>query len=268
MERRLGLALVTRTTRRMGLTPEGETYLEHARRLLAGIESMEQALMGATQAPQGLLRVNATLGFGRSHIAPLLSRFVRMHPRVDVQLQLSVDPPRLADDAYDVCFRFGPPPDSRAVARFLAANRRVVVASPGYLRRHGTPRVPADLAHHNCIGIRQGDDAYGQWRFTSTRTRRGERARPETVSIRGSLTTNDGGVAVNWALEGLGVLLRAEWDVKRYLDSGRLVQVLQDHSSTDADIYAVYPHQHRGSVRVQALVAFAVEQLGGMAGSG
>lgn len=261
MEKRLGSTLVTRTTRRMGLTPEGEIYLEHARRLLAGIESMEMALSGASQAPQGLLRVNATLGFGRSHIAPLLSQFVRKHPRVDLQLQLSVDPPRLADDVFDVCFRFGPPPDSRAVARFVASNRRVLVAAPAYLRRNGTPAIPADLVKHNCIGIRQGDDAYGQWRFTPMRRRRSATTKPQTVSIRGNLTTNDGGVAVNWALEGHGILLRAQWDVQRYLDSGRLVQVLADFDSPDADIYAVYPQQHRGSVRVQALVEFVVSQL-------
>lgn len=106
--------------------------------------------------------MNATLGFGRSHIAPLISQFVRQHPKVDVQLQLSVNPPALSDDAYDVCFRFGHPPDSRGIARFIAPNQRVVVASPGYLKRHGVPATPRDLVKHNCIGIRQGDEAYGQ----------------------------------------------------------------------------------------------------------
>lgn len=262
MESRLGFALVTRTTRRMGLTPEGETYLEHARRLLAAIETMEDALSGAARSPQGLIRVNATLGFGRSHIAPLLSQFVRRHPKVDVQLQLSVDPPRLADDACDVCFRFGLPPDSRAVARFVAANRRIVVASPVYLRRHGVPQTPADLTRHNCIGIRQGDDAYGQWRFTPKRPRNPGHARPETVRIRGNLTTNDGGVAVAWALDGHGILLRAEWDVQRYLASGRLVRLLEDHLTPEADIHAVYPQRHRDSARVRALVDFAVAHFG------
>lgn len=254
IEARLGTPLVTRTTRRMGLTPEGEVYLEHARRILGEIDDMEHQLSGVGAAPQGLLRVNATLGFGRTHIAPLVSQFVRKHPKVDVQLQLSVDPPPLTDDAWDVCFRFGPPPDSRAIARFIAPNQRIVVASPLYIKRHGAPATPRDLARHNCIGIRQGDEAYGQWRFDSARG--AKRGGGETVKIRGNLTTNDGGIAVQWALEGQGILLRAEWDVQRYVASGRLVRLLAGYSSPDADIHAVYPQRHRASVRVKALVDF------------
>ena len=259
IEARLGTALVTRTTRRMGLTPEGEVYLEHARKILGEIEDMEHQLVGLKQAPQGSLRVNATLGFGRSHIAPLLSQFVRRHPKVDVQLQLSVNPPPLTDDAWDVCFRFGHPPDSRGIARFIASNRRIVVASPAYLKKHGTPQAPRELVKHNCIGIRQGDEAYGQWRFLPVRAGRKAADKAESVKIRGNLTTNDGGIAVSWALEGHGILLRAEWDVQRYLASGRLVQVLAGYASPDADIYALYAAQHRSSVRVKALVDFVAE---------
>jgi DNA-binding transcriptional LysR family regulator len=258
IEARLATPLVTRTTRRMGLTPEGEIYLEHARRILGDIEHMAHQLAGTSEEPQGLLRVNATLGFGRSHIAPLVSQFVRKHPKVDVQLQLSVDPPAIADDVWDVCFRFGPPPDSRAIARFIAPNKRIVVASPAYVKKHGAPAAPKDLARHNCIGIRQGDEAYGQWRFAA-----GAKGRMETVKVRGNLTTNDGGIAVAWALEGHGVLLRAEWDVQRYLASGRLVRLLKGHASPDADIHAVYPAQHRASARVRALVEFVAGALAG-----
>lgn len=266
MEARLGLALIARTTRRMSLTNEGEIYLENARRVLGEIEAMEQQLSGVKQEPQGTLRVNATLGFGRSHIAPLISQFVRKHPKVDVQLQLSVDPPALSDNAFDVCFRFGPPPDSRGIARMVAPNRRVLVASPIYLKRHGTPATPRELARHNCIGIRQGDEAYGQWRFTPARASRAGRIasgadKSETVKIRGNLTTNDGGIAVSWALEGLGILLRAEWDVQRYIASGRLVQLLTGYASPDADIYALYGQQHRSSARVVTFVEFVVQSL-------
>jgi len=255
METRLGLTLVNRSTRRMSLTPEGELYLEQARKILAELDDLEQQLLGAQAEPQGLLRVNATLGFGRSRIAPLLSAFVRRHPRVDVQLQLSVQPPPITEDSYDVCFRFGPPPDSRAIARLIAPNRRIVVAAPAYLKKFGEPRTPADLARHNCIGIRQGDEAYGVWRFTYRRGR--ERAETTvSVKIRGNLTTNDGEIAVNWALDGHGILLRAEWDVARYLRSGRLVQLLPAYSTPDADIYAVYAQRHKSSARIRALIDF------------
>ena len=253
MESRVGLSLVNRTTRRMGLTPEGELYLAHARRILGEIDDMAQLLGVARATPQGLLRVNATLGFGRSHVAPLVSRFARLHPEVEVQLQLSVNPPPLTDDAFDVCLRFGAPPDARVIARRIAPNRRLLCASPVYLARHGTPEVPDDLSRHQCIGIRQGELAYGVWRLSSGR---GRAARTESVRTRGRLTTNDGGIAMQWALDGHGIVMRAEWDVEVYLRRGRLVQVLPQYTTPDADIHAVYPQRHQLSARVRAFVDF------------
>jgi LysR family transcriptional activator of dmlA len=249
MEARLGVQLLNRTTRRMGLTAEGETYLSHARRILAEIDDMEQLVSSAAAAPKGLLRVNATLGFGRSHIAPLISGFIKQHPQVQVQLQLSADPPPLTEDAFDVCVRFGEPPDVRVLARHLAPNRRLLCAAPAYLAQHGTPKVPHDLARHDCIGIRQGEEAYGTWRLSLGK-------RTETVKVRGKLSTNDGEIAVNWALAGHGIVMRAEWDVARYLRSGRLKQVLENYRTPSADIYAVYPQRHQVSARVRAFVDF------------
>jgi len=156
-------------------------------------------------------------------VAPLISRFVRKHPKVEVQLQLSVNPPPLTDDAFDVCARFGAPPDSRLIARRIAPNRRLLRASPAYLAKHGTPKVPNDLVRYNCLGIRQGEEAYGVWRLTGGR---GGHAKSEAVKTRGNLATNDGEIAVNWALDGHGILMRAEWDIARFLKNGRLVQVL------------------------------------------
>ncbi len=253
MEARLGVSLVNRTTRRMGMTPEGELYLEHARRILGEIDGMQELLGLSKGTPKGLLRVNATLGFGRSHVAPLISRFVRKHPQMEVQLQLSVNPPALTDDSFDVCIRFGAPPDARVIARHIAPNRRLLCASPAYLARHGTPKAPNDLIKHNCIGIRQGEEAYGLWRLS---TGRGKNVTTEAIKTRGNLTTNDGEIAVNWALDGHGILMRAEWDIERYLANGRLVQVLPQHATPDADIYAVYPQRHQLAVRVRAFVDF------------
>ena len=253
MESRLGVALVVRTTRRMSLTPEGELYLESARRILGEIDGMEELLGVAKATPKGLLRVNATLGFGRSHVAPLISRFVRKHPQVEVQLQLSVNPPTLTEDSFDVCIRFGAPPDARVIARYIAPNRRLLCASAAYLAKHGMPKVPNDLTKHNCIGIRQGEEAYGVWRLASGR---GKNAATEVVKIRGNLTTNDGEIAVNWALENHGILMRAEWDIERYLRNGRLVHVLPQYHTPDADIHAVYPQRHQLAARVRAFVDF------------
>jgi DNA-binding transcriptional LysR family regulator len=258
IEARLGLTLVRRSTRRMGLTPEGELYLEHARRILDEIDALAEELGAARATPRGLLRVSATLGFGRNHVAPIVSRFVRRYPQVDVQLQLAVDPPPVTDDTWDVCIRFGAPPDARVIARRVARNRRLLCAAPAYLAAHGTPKVPQDLTRHNCIGIRQGQEGYGVWRLTSGR---GRHARTETVKVRGNLTTNDGEVAVNWALDGHGILMRAEWDIARHLRSGRLVQVLPQYSTPDADIFAVYPQRHQRAARVRAFVEFVAQSF-------
>ena len=258
MEARVGLLLVNRTTRRMSLTPEGELYLEHARRILGEIDQMAQQLGVSKATPQGLLRVNATLGFGRSHVAPLISRFVKQYPQVEVQLQLSVNPPPLSEDAFDVCIRFGAPPDARVIAKFIAPNRRLLCAAPAYLAAHGTPKVPNDLVRHNCIGIRQGEEAYGVWRLG---TGRGRGASTQTIKTRGNLTTNDGEIAVSWALEGHGILMRAEWDIERHLQSGRLVQVLPQFHTPEADLYAVYPQRHQLTARVRAFVDFFAQSL-------
>jgi len=253
MEARLGSALVSRTTRRMGLTPEGELVLAHARRILGELDELQQQLGASRSEPQGLLRLNATLGFGRMHIAPLVSKFVRRHPKVEVQLQLSVNPLPLSDDSFDLGIRFGAPPDARVFARRLAANRRLLVAAPSYLARAGEPKLPSDLTRHQCIGIRQGDEAYGLWRLAPLRVdKRGKGGREEAVRTRGNLTTNDGEIAVQWALDGHGIVMRAEWDIERYLKSGRLVQVLLQWRTPDADIYAVWPQRHQHSTRVRA----------------
>jgi DNA-binding transcriptional LysR family regulator len=257
MEARLGVTLVTRTTRRMSLTPEGELYLDCARRVLGELDALSHELGQARAIPRGPLRVNATLGFGRRHVAPVISRFVRRYPEVQVQLQLSVDPPPLTDDAFDVCIRFGAPPDGRVVSRLLAPNRRLLCASPSYLTRRGVPRTPADLVRHDCIGIRQGDEAYGTWTLHSGHPRR----RPETVKVHGTLTTNDGEIAVAWALEGHGIVMRAEWDIAHHLRAGRLVQVLPAHHTPEADIHVVYPHRRQLTNRVRVFVDFVAAAL-------
>ncbi|MPQ57332.1 LysR family transcriptional regulator [Duganella sp. FT27W] len=259
IEARVGVPLVNRTTRRMSMTPEGEVLLEHARRILGEIADLDQLLTSSKGVPKGQLRVNATLGFGRLHVAPAISQYVLRYPEVDVQLQLSVDPPALTDDQFDVCIRFGAPSDTRVIARRLASNRRLLCASPKYLAQHGEPKTPGDLRKHNCISIRQGDEAYGLWRLYAGREAERD---AQAVKVRGNLTTNDGEIAVNWALDGHGILLRAGWDIERYLDSGRLVEVLPGYKTPDADIYAVYAPRHQLSARIRTFVDFLEQRFG------
>lgn len=259
IETRAGLLLINRTTRRrMTLTPEGELYLKHARRILSEIDDMAALLGGAKASPKGLLRINTTLGFGRRHIAPIVSKFVRAYPDVEVQLQLSVHPPAQNDD-FDVSIRFDAPPETRIIAKHLGVNRRVLCASPAYVEAHGAPRTLEELARHNCIGLRQGDRGYAIWVLA----RSGQDKRPGqlAVKIRGNLSTNDGEIAVNWALEGQGIILRAEWDIGHHLQAGRLVRVMPDFLVPDSNLYAVYSPRHKLVARVRDFVEFVAQEL-------
>ena len=247
LEERLGVRLLNRTTRSISLTAEGETYLVNAKRILGEIEEMERQVSSSRAEPKGLLRVNAPLGFGRTHVGPAVSSFAKRYPEVEVQLHLTDRPIALPNDAIDVAIRFGELPDSRLIARKIAANRRRLCASPGYLEAHGTPESPKDLASHNCIVLRQNDAAFGIWRLS-----RGKQS--ESVKVHGSLSTNDGEVALNWALDGQGILLRAEWNLADHLRSGRLVEVLGDYQTPPADIYAVYLERLNLSAKVSCFV--------------
>ena len=250
LEQRLGVRLLNRTTRSISLTAEGELYLVNAQRILGEIEEMEQQVSSSRAEPRGLLRVNAPLGFGRTHVGPAVSSFVRRHPEVEVQLQLTDRPINLPDDATDVAIRFGELPDSRLIARKIASNRRRLCATPAYLQRHGHPEAPKHLARHNCIVLRQNDLAFGVWRFS-----RGKQS--ESIKVAGGLSTNDGEVALKWALDGHGILMRAEWNLARHLRSGELVEVLQDYETPPADIYAVYLER----LNLSAKVAFFIDHL-------
>jgi LysR family transcriptional regulator, transcriptional activator for dmlA len=246
IERRLGVRLLQRTTRRIGLTPEGETYLVAGARVL---EELERTVAGSRAVPKGLLRVCATLGFGRKHIAPVLSKFVRQYPDVEVQLQLTDRPVNLVEQGFDLQLRFGDLPDARLTARLLARNRRVLCASPAYLRRAGEPTAPRELARNACLFIRESEETFGSWHLRSG-------VRTETVKVRGPLAANDGECVLGWALDGHGILMRSLWEAAPMLRSGRLKPVLPEWSLPSADIYAVFPTRSHLSAKTRALVDF------------
>ncbi|MFJ9453117.1 MULTISPECIES: LysR substrate-binding domain-containing protein [unclassified Herbaspirillum] len=249
LERRLGVRLLNRTTRTMSVTHEGEIYLAEGARILAEIEELEQTVSRSRAVPKGLLRINASFGFGRKYVGPVVADFARRHPEVEVQLQLSERALNLADQAYDIGIRVGELPDARIIARKIASNRRVLCAAPAYLKTMAAPAVPRDLQKHKCIVLRENEAAYGAWHLS-----RGKRS--EGVKVRGPLSTNDGEIALAWALAGHGILMRSEWDVAPYLRSGRLREVLADWSLPDSDIYAVYPERLNLSAKVSAFVDF------------
>ncbi|MNK85493.1 HTH-type transcriptional regulator DmlR [compost metagenome] len=254
LEARLGIRLVNRTTRSMSLTSEGELYFSQAARILTQINELEQLVSSSRATPKGLIRVNASLGFGRRHIGPALAAFYARYPEVEIQLEISDHPLDLATHGFDLGIRFGTLPDAAFHARKIASNRRLLCASPLYLDKHGTPQKLADLQNHNCIFIRQNESPYGVWSFTSG-------GHTDNIKVHGALGCNDGEVALNWALDGHGILLRAEWDIARYVRSGRLRLVLEDQTPTRADVYAVYPQQLHLSARVRSLIDFLIERF-------
>ena len=166
IEARLGVRLFNRSTRRLSLTAEGEVYLESARRILGEIEDLDELIASRQASPRGLLKVNAPLGFGRSYIAPAIAEFAAKYPEVSLQLQLTDSPADFVQDAFDVAVRFGDLPDTRLIARKIAPNRRLVCASPAYLKTHGVPATPHDLTRHQCIVLRQNEAAYGPVSYT------------------------------------------------------------------------------------------------------
>jgi LysR family transcriptional activator of dmlA len=249
LEQRLGVRLVNRTTRRISLTGEGESYLAQATQILGSIRDMEESVSSGRAAPKGLLRVNGTPGFGRTRIAPLVSRFAHAHPDVEVELQLTDRPISLVEEAFDLSIRFGELPDTRLSARKLMSNRRFLCASPAYLKKAGEPETPADLHRHRCILHRQNDDVYGTWRLEKGR-------KVELVKVRGAVWSNDGDVVLNWALDGHGIVQRSEWDAAKYLASGRLREVMPAYTLPSADLYVYYLSRRHLSAKVRAFIDF------------
>ncbi|TFV92438.1 LysR family transcriptional regulator [Oxalobacteraceae bacterium OM1] len=259
LEQRLGTRLVNRTTRSLSLTAEGQVYVDHAVRILDEIRAMEDDVASRRATPRGLLRVNAPLGFGRLVIAPLMSEFARRFPEVEAQLQLTDRPVDLVEEAFDLAIRFGEPADTRLSARKLMSNRRFLCAAPAYLRRHGEPSTPADLARHRCIVHLQNDAPHYTWRLARGRA-------VETVRVPGALASNDGDVVLNWALDGHGILVRSEWDAAKYLQSGRLQLVLPAWHLPSADLYAYFPTRKNMPAKVRGFLDVLVERLARPAG--
>ncbi|AUT74578.1 LysR family transcriptional regulator [Paraburkholderia hospita] len=254
LERRLGVRLMNRTTRRLSLTPEGELYLANGSRILDELQELEQLVTRSRAEPAGLLRVNASFGFGRARIAPAISDFVARFPSMKIQLHLTDRPMSLQEEGFDLGIRFGEVPDARVNARLLMKNRRIVCASPDYVKRHGMPLLPHDLTRHACIVLRENESAYGTWHFS-----RGKRV--ETVKVDGPLASNDGSAVLHWALEGRGVVVRSQWEIGEYLERGALVPLLVDWALPSADIHAIYLERNQLSVKLRTFVDFLGEYL-------
>ena len=237
------MKLLLRTTRRVTLTFEGSAYLEDCQRIMRELGDAEASVtLGGVKA-RGHLRLSAPAGFGRKHVAPLIMQFLDAHPDVTASLDLSDRLVDLVNEGVDCAIRVGELSDSSLVSMRLAENQRVVVASPAYLERHGTPLTLTDLSRHNCLSLGQQRG----WAF---------RDGTEIVSIKvsGLLECNDGAVLHEWALAGRGLAWRSLWEVGADLKNGALVSVLDDFAAPPTGIYAVFPQRKYLPLRVRLLI--------------
>jgi DNA-binding transcriptional LysR family regulator len=247
LERRLGVQLVHRGTRKLELSPEGALYARRIDAVLDEIRSLEDDVAGGTGELRGSLVVESTLGLGRAHIGPLLGQFGSLHPGLDVQLQTSALPPSPHRRGFDVAVHVGAPQDSTLRIRKLADNRRVVCASPDYVERHGAPASLDELAEHNCIVLRENSSDFALWRF-------GDDGDDHRVRVNGTLSSNDGDVVTRWALEGRGLIMRSLWQVGPLLTDGQLTRVLPHLPTPSAHIYALHQDSRHVPPRVSQVI--------------
>ena len=263
LEQNLGLALIVRSSRAARLTDEGERLTNEAQVLLAQIEALPETLLRDGRRLSGRLRVAAPFGFGRLHVAPLVARFAQIHPSMQINLDLLETPWSTGSQA-DIVVHIGGVRDSSWVAHVLARNERWVCASRTYLRTHGVPATPGDLISHNCLCIRENEEDVTLWRYRRATRRPAPRARLEAVRVNPTLTSNDGQVVRDWAVAGLGVALRSQWDVAPLVKAGKLQRLFTDYDFEAADVLALVPVRHGISARVAQFVEFLKENLSPM----
>lgn len=253
LEDELGKRLMTRSTRQLVLTHEGEALLADARRLVADWDALLEGLRddGPLTGP---IRVTATNDFGRHQLRRALDVFQDLHPGVSITLILDDTSLDLIENRIDLAIRNGPLVDSTMRARLLQRNHRVVCASPEYWKRHGIPKHPTDLADHNCLVLTRPEAPLASWGFR-------DGGKPLMVKVSGDRAVSDGDVLREWAVEGRGVVFKNRYDVHAELTSGTLVAVLEEFTAEGIDLYAVQP-AGRASRRVGALVGYLVGVVG------
>ncbi|WP_421402581.1 LysR substrate-binding domain-containing protein [Agrobacterium fabrum] len=233
LEQRLGVRLLERTSRRLHLTEEGKLLARRGVEILTNMEEMTEQLLERRQVVTGHLQVAAPFGFGRLYIAPAMAQLREQHPEVKLTLSLFEDPVSLRSDAWNVLIHVGPLTDSSLIVHRLAPNRRILCAAPSYLEQHGVPDRPETLNQHACAVIREDHADVTLWRFSH------QKKPPLTLRIQPAMSSNDGEVIKQWALAGLGIIIRSEWDVAEDLRRGRLVALLPDWQLPDADVVAL-----------------------------
>jgi DNA-binding transcriptional LysR family regulator len=249
LEERLSVRLLLRTTRRITLTHEGSAFLEDCQRLLAELADAEASVSAGGVKASGHLRITAPAGFGRRHVAPLVPRFREQHADVSISLNLSDRVVDLAGEGFDCAVRVGDLPDSSLVSVRMADNRRLCVATPQYLKRHGTPQHPSALSRFDCLTLSSDASQTRGWAFSVD---------GELVHLKpgGPLDCSDGQVLHNWCLAGYGIAWRSTWEVESEVADGRLLALLEDFAAPPNGIYAVFPQRKHLPLRVRLWIDF------------
>ena len=269
LESRLGVKLLVRTTRRISLTHEGSAFLEDCQRLLVEFADAEASVSAGGVKASGHLRLTASAGFGRRHVAPLVPLFRELHPEVTISLNLSDRVVDVPGEAYDCAVRVGDLPDSSLVSVRLADNRRLCVATPKYLQQHGRPEVPADLVRFDCLTLSSDASQTRGWAFAMPKTTSGDGAQgnegeTQILHMRpgGPLDCSDGQVLHEWCLAGYGIAWRSTWEVESDIGAGRLETVLDAFAAPPNGIYAVFPQRKHLALRVRLWIDFLKHHYG------
>jgi DNA-binding transcriptional LysR family regulator len=255
LEQRIGVRLMDRTSRGLALTDEGELLVAEGAAIIEALEGLAESLDRRTTRVRGRLRIAAPYGFGREHVAPVAAKFARQHPEATVALELSDHPNVLTSDSWDVVIHIGSLNAGERLVTTLAPNGRVACASPAYLAEHPPIEHPEDILRHRCLALRENDEDVTLWRFSHST----EGAR--TVRIKPAMSTNDGMILRAWAISGLGVIVRSEWDVTQDLAAGRLVRILPEWVCPAADVVALLSSRHGRSPRSTVFLAMMREAL-------
>jgi DNA-binding transcriptional LysR family regulator len=256
IENRLGVRLIDRGTRRFALTAEGALLYERGLALLGDLDQLEAEVGARVRALRGHIRVGAPCEIGRRRIAPLIGAFSAMYPEVTVELTLDDTRADVVGNGLDLAIHTDEPGDGDVVTRMLWPSHRIVCASPAYLERHGAPQAPADLTSHDCICLVRGHQIYDRWTFE-------ERGEATEIRVPGRLSSTNAEIVHAWTLDGLGVGLKALWDVEEDLAAGRLVELLAAYRGNRINLYVIYPTRRHLPNRVRVFIDFVAGALTG-----
>lgn len=256
LEAHIGVRLLDRTTRSVSLTDEGRRFFENVAPLLSGLENAVVLTAGAAETVKGRLRVNVDAFFARMMLAPHITRFMDRHPDISLELVTKDQLGDLVGEGFDIAVRFGEPPDSSLIARKLAQTRTVTVAAKAYLKKHGSPGHPDDLAQHDCILVRNSLTGHlmRDWQYRRNRKK-------VTVSVHGRLAVNEAGTLLGACLAGAGIARMKAIGVRDQLAAGKLVELLPDWQCEGFPLYALYPSRHLPAAKVRAFIDFVVTSL-------